>query len=282
VHGIDTVKQMSPQIDIGSLTNYFNDVLVAELFAKDGLGPEDFIVMPIYETRSMLYMGIINKNNSYGMQLKTITPDAEIDKFYGLFDIREGLQNHTNIIGIHKATSFNIFKALYKNTINKIKKLSLDYAHNSDNLELTPGFIIPLLTFYSNYTYFPQLQVIWTNSGCQIYLPGIEAPGSNPGKLLEMNKLLSIIEPPKVPRVAITQRNIQKTRRFNWRAAYLKHCGDPESHYAKQKNGLSVPHGTPRLEEMQAVNYTTFEPSISIAKLEQHMNKMDIQPKKPT
>lgn len=255
-------------INIQVIRDYFTETGFTELFAQDpeiadmcNLKETDFIVMPIYEARNHIYMGIYNINHAYGQYLKSIYPDKQnkVTAFNNLFELADGLQNHTSITGIQHATSFNLFRALFKTNIASPKQTHAPYYYDSpfslagnpaskreQNLGASLEFNvngkleIPIMMLYNAHNYFPQFQVVWTTNKMVIALPGVPAPTST--SLLKKNKLLvrfqekqnTTTDTPRIPRVMLKryEANMDKLR-LSWLAKYNKFCGgnEPESHY---------------------------------------------------
>ena len=239
-------------INIQAIRDYFTETGFTELIAQDpeitdmcNLKPTDFIIMPIYESRSHMYMAIYNINPTYGQYLKSIYPDKKnkITEFYNLFELADGLQNHTNITGIQHATSFNLFRALFKTNIpsSLSKQTQAQYFYDSSKIAITPKLELPIMALYNSHSYFPQFQVVWTTNKMVIALPGIPAPTSI--SLLKKNKLLTrflekqntTTHTPRIPRVMLKKYEANRDKlRLSWQSKYNKYCNsstEPESHY---------------------------------------------------
>lgn len=237
-------------INIRSIRDYFTEAGFMDLFANDpeitdmcNLKPTDFIIMPIYESRNHMYMALYNINPVYGQYLKSIYPDKQnkITTFYNLFELADGLQNHTNITGIQHATSFNLFRALFKTNIPSSKKTQAQYLYDSSKIAITPKLELPIMALYNSHSYFPQFQVVWTTNKIVMALPGVPAPTCK--ALLQKNKLLvrfqekhnTTTDTPRIPRVMLKKYELNRDKlRLSWQTKYNKYCNssyEPESHY---------------------------------------------------
>jgi hypothetical protein len=235
-------------IDVNAMRDYFNLTGFESIFREQDqemvsmcqLTPDDFIVLPIYETRSHIYMALFNINVDFGIYLQSVygthlTTSSSNDSisFCNLFEIAHGLQNHASITGIQHATSFNLFRALYKTSLSKLVTTSHNYAYNPKPIKLTDMMELPIIALYNSYNYWPQLQVVWTCNKIMLALPGAKKPTNE--SLLRNNKLLarvyadSLIDSPKIPKVMLRkyETNIDKVR-TRWIEKYNKFCKAPE------------------------------------------------------
>lgn len=239
-------------INIQSIRDYFTETGFTELLGHDqeiidmcNLKPTDFIIMPIYESRNHMYIALYNINVMYGNYLQSVYPEKQnkVTAFCNLFEIADGLINHTNITGIQHATSFNLFLALFKtNTPSSLsKRVQTSYYYDSKKIYITPTLDIPIFVLYNAYSYFPQFQVVWTTNKIVLSLPGIPKPTST--SLLKQNKLLTRIQEkynsttdtPRIPRVMLKRYEANKDKlRLSWQSKYNKYCNssyETESHY---------------------------------------------------
>jgi hypothetical protein len=178
----------------------------------------------------------------------TSQPVNNMIDFYNLFEIADGLQNHTGITGIQHATSFNLFRALFKTNMAHLFGKQPALYYDSSKIQITENLNLPIMALYNSYNYFPQMQVVWTTNKIFIDIPGKPVPTSK--SLLTTNKLLSrfldkyesvktdSVHPnqmtPRIPRPMLKKYEETKDKiKTSWVEKYKKYCksSEPECQY---------------------------------------------------
>ena len=226
------IRQYIPTgiIDIDAIRQYFKQAGFQRIFNNIDvntvckLDADDFIVIPLYETKHKLYIAVINTNTAFSSYLRLTYPDTK-QTIPALLDLVTGLQNHSNIFGITTATSLNLFQALYKYHITKPVKSSILI----DDIQLL------VVNLFNNYNYFPRLHVIWHNDKIYIMKPGGHTSITN-DTLIGDNKIITAVTPDTykiLPAIAMAPEKPPNHpgQKFKWPNIYTKYCGSPDVQY---------------------------------------------------